>query len=343
MTRITLYPINAVAGVWEDEPFDQTNLPAQILPDVSIENVSSMFTEDTFSWVHTAMGTRDLETLNNVKYAIVHRFSVPVNLDSGKADQDSAQLVNNVAACLRLIRPMRQSASMMVGNLQSDGRVQIQTFNHPVNLFDVPMAHRGFALRNRDVADLQAVIGEFQRAMRGQFWKFRMSVSFHDGGYFAVPYWKSRFALWCSAVEALFTSQNINHQGRLVATERIKWFLGENTSIFAPGDIPSFMPKSHYTVGEVVVDLCEVRNCIAHGDKIPDRFFQPLPNGYLGESGNIINVLHDALSFIIRTSLLRILKDNLLDHFADSQASDAYFGAASLTRSALTKAKHKMP
>ena len=338
-TRVTLYPINGVAQFIQDDPFDHSELPAQIVPDVTIENVKSMFNKETFSWVGSEMGKHDMETLGGVEYAIVHRFEVPY-LDSGNADLKSAELVNNIAACLRLVRPMRQFGSLLVGNLRPDGTIEVQTFNHPVKLMDVPQLQKGFSLRNRDVDDLQSVANAYLRGMNGEgekfdFEKFRMAVSFHDTGHFAVSYWKSRFILWCSALEGIYTSQNKNHQGSNVAKERIKWFLGKKTSIFAPGDIQSFMSQPNYTVSDVVDDLYEVRNCIAHGDRIPERFFKIVPRGYLDADGNILTVLHDGLSFIIRASLLRILKDNLLEHFADGPASEKYFGAAGLTNSAL--------
>ena len=225
----------------------------------------------------------------------------------------------------------------MVGNLRADGTIEIQTLNHPVNLMDVPQLQKSFSLRNRDVMELQSVVNEFMKGMTGEFWKFKMSVSFHEGGHFAVSYWKSRFMLWCSAVEAIYTSQNPDHRGSRVAKERIKWFLGGGTSIYISGDIQSFMRKASYKVGNVVDDLYKVRNCIAHGERIPDRFFKIVPHGYLGEDGSSLTVLHDGLSFIIRASLLRILKNNLLDHFADGPASEKYFGAAGLTNSAFKK------
>ncbi len=335
-TQVTLYPISGVTESWQDDPFDHSMLPAQVVPDVTIENVKAMFNQPTFSWVGSEMGIRDMETLAGVKYAIVHRFEVP-HLDTGQAQQQSADLVNNIAACLRLIRPMRQFASLMSGSLRADGTIEIQTFSRPVNLMDVPQLQKSFALRNKDVLELQSVANEFLRGMKGEFWKFKMSVSFHDSGHFAVSYWKSRFMLWCSAVEAIYTSQNSDHRGSKVAKERIKWFLGERTSIFMPGDIQSFMPKASYRVGNVVGDLYQVRNCIAHGERIPGRFWTTVPRGYLGEDGSVITVLHDGLSFIIRASLLRILKNNLLEHFADGPASEKYFGAAGLTNSALKK------
>jgi hypothetical protein len=47
---------------------------------------------------------------------------------------------------------------------------------------------------------------------------------------------------------------------------------------------------------------------------------------------NVLDVLLEGISFIIRASLLRILEENLLDHFASGTAAEAYFGGAGLTR-----------
>jgi len=341
-TGVTLYPIYAVTHAWQDDPFDHTKLPAQIVKDVTIERVDSMFNEQTFSWISSEMGKQEISNLKGIQFAIVHRFQLPA-FDTDQAQNQSAELVNKVAACLRVIRPMRQFASLMAGSLRADGTIDIQSITHPDNLMDVPEVQKTFALRNKDVSELQTLIDEFLRAMNGQFWKFRMSVSFHESGHFAVSYWKSRFMLWCSAVEAIFTSQRPDHQGSKVAKERIKWFLGAGTSIYMPGDFQSFMPKASYAIGDIVDDLYEVRNYVAHGERIPDRFFTMSPDGYLGENGSILTILHDGLSFIIRASLLRILKNNLLQHFVDGPTSEMYFGAAELTNSALNKRAKTSP
>src|SRR5260370_26616958 len=149
---------------------------------------------------------------------------------------------------------------------------------------------------------------------------------------------------WCSALESIFTSRLPEHKGSLVAKERIKWFLGATTCIYASGDILSFEPQSKITIADVIDELYELRNCLAHGEKTPDTFFAVKRPG-LDQSLNLLEVLHEAISFIIRESLLRVLEHDLSNHFADGPASEAYFGAAGLTdsqirqrqRSALTK------
>lgn len=333
MKRVTLYPVAGLTSAWEDEPFDLSQLPASILPSVTIENVSPMFKDDTWNLFKTELGKRDMEVLEKVNHAIVHRYES--NYSDSDADLQSVDLVHNVAACLRLIRPMRQFALVIGGTLLPDDAIQVQHFDHPIHLWEIPQIQKGFFLRNRDVAELQAVIPAFQNAMAGEYWKFRMPVSLYEAGHFQDRFWKSRFILWCSAIDAIFTSQTRDreHSGSRVAIARIKWFLGAATKIYAPGDVPSFAPQPEPTVADVVDDLYEVRNCIAHGDKVPDRFFSQTMRW--GESGNLLATLEEAASFIVRTSLLKILKSNLLNHFKGGPESQTYFRSNGLTRSQL--------
>ena len=261
-------------------------------------------------------------------------------MDGNPDDIESAKLIRNLVACLRLIRPMRQRTGLMRGVLR-DSKIDVRHFEHPRTILEVPEVQKLFHLRNADLDLLKAIAPEFLRAMAGEFWKFRMSVEFHEGGHFQDLYWKARHSLWCSAVEALFTSQAPEHRGSLVAEERIKWFLGEGTSIYHAGDIPGYIrPQPNIIVGDVVDGLYTLRNCIAHGDKVPNEFFERrLRQGVNGELSQL-QVLVEALSFIIRKSLLRILRDGLLNSFADAAASEAYFEAAGLTSTAIRRRRN---
>lgn len=54
-----------------------------------------------------------------------------------------------------------------------------------------------------------------------------------------------------------------------------KWFLRESTSIYAPGDVQSLSwGGNEWTLADVLDDLYTVRNCIAHGDRVPDFLYQ---------------------------------------------------------------------
>jgi len=54
-------------------------------------------------------------------------------------------------------------------------------------------------------------------------------------------------------------------------------------------------------------------------------------------------MLLEAISFIIRHSLLKILRDGLLNDFKDAQSSQAYFGAQGLTKNLLKKSAAHYP
>jgi len=342
--NFSLYGIYDLAGGADDEHFDRTLLPFSVVEGVQIENVSALLTTDTFDCVKERIGSDAMSHLRGVEYALVHRYSPKAFLDSDGnwvgeeiQSQSSADLVRNVAACLRIVRPMRQSAQLMWGGVREDRRLDVLGFDAPIDHHEVPEVQKHFHLRNRDVDDLRFYAPHFLRAMREQFWKFRMAVQFHELGHFQSLAWKARYILWASAIESIYTSHNSGHKGSMVAKERIKWFLGAGTSIYPPGDISKLLPDPGITVGDIVDDLYEVRNFIAHGDKIPDHFFQDsLRKGFNGDV-NALDVLMEASSFVIRASLLKILRERLLEHFEDATSADAYFGSASLTWSEIKK------
>lgn len=338
--NFTLYPIYSLAGAphafSDNEQFDLDKLPFEIVEDVRIEDISGLFPKDTFDLFTERLGKDRLEDLKGVHFALVHRYPDPLGYPQ---EQQSDEKVQMCAACLRLIRPMRQTVLSMRGRIQN-GMFDVSHFELPAaNLVEVPEVQKLFQLRNRDADDLRAYAPEFLRGMRGEFWKFRMAVQFHQLGHFQALDWKARFLLWCSAIESIYTSRHWEHKGSLVAASRIRWFLGEGTSIYAPGDISSLLSDPRITVGSIVRDLYTLRNYVAHGDRIPDQFFTETQRAGFNGGISKIEVILEAASFIIRASLLKILREHLVDHFADAGPAEAYFGARGLTLTALRESK----
>ena len=352
--RFVLYPISAVSDGWDDEGFDRDRLPFELAEGVRIEAVHDRFREDAFDHATKMLGEEIVHSLRGVRCALVYRYDSEAreNPETGKIirgyeiDRNAEILTRNVAACLRLIRPMRERALVMRGTIRDDGTFDVTGFDIPnLHLLEVPEVQKLFALRNQDADNLRQFLPAFVRAMRGEFWKFRMAVQFHELGHFQPLDYKARYLLWCSAIESVYTSHTWEHQGTLVATSRIKWFLGEKTSIYAPGDISRLLQDPHVIVGAVVGDLYEMRNFMAHGDKIPDRFFNEFPRQSFNGDVTRVEVLIEAASFIIRASLLKILRDGLLDHFADAEPAEAYFAGQGipLTRSTLRAQRPPRP
>jgi hypothetical protein len=338
--RFLLYAIYGVAREWEsDEPFDVSQLPYEIAEGAMLEDVSPFIKEGAFNLWKDLMGSHDIETLERVHYALVYRYDVDISRMDEEAEQkEKAEfLLRHLAALLRLIRPMRQNVVEIHGEVLADETFDVQGFGRP-NRVEVPEVQKLFTLQNRDLEDLRKYAPEFLKAMRGEYWKFKMAIQFHDNGHFRDEFWKARYILWCSAIEALFTSSTgPEHKGSLLAIERIKWFLGADTRIYPPGEIHKYLPQSSLTLKDVLAELYTVRNLVAHGERVPDHFLQDHRREGINNFICTREVLLEAASFIIRASLLKILQEGLLEHFKGSSESDAYFGAQGLTNTEIRK------
>ena len=342
--NFTLYTIHRLADEWEDGSFDLARLPLEIAEGVRIEELAPLLRPDAFDYVVTQMGTWAVEKLKQSRYAFIHRYEAGSQIINGELVQEhesaesSAQLLRLIAACLRLIRPTRQTTESMHGKVREDGTLDIFGFDHPVDLSDTPQNQKLFHVRNQHADALIEYAPKFLKAMKDEFWKFRMATQFHQLGHFQQWDFKARYMLWASAIESIYTSNHPEHRGSLVAKERIKWFLGENTSIYPKGELSPYEMDPKITLGQIIIPMYEVRNFLAHGDRIPDSYFQKhLRKGIDSDPLNVLTVLYEAMSFIIRTSLLKILRDGLLNHFAGAKESQAYFGAVGLTKTPLKK------
>jgi hypothetical protein len=354
LTRFSLYPIGSVArgrpiGV-EDESFDLGLLPFETVKDVHIEDVSPLIRKGDFDVHRPGIGEYRIQELEGIKYAIIHRHpqhgpdsETGEYLVDGAQKERSRKLVREIAACLRIIRPIANSAQFCEGEVTSSGELCNIGFDEPIPSFSLPINQRQFSLRNDDAKALRSYAPLFIAALAGSFWKFRMAVQLYDTGYFQHEHDKIRFFLWTSALEALFTSHNSEHTGSLVAKERIKAHLGASCPIYPQGELVSLVPDPGLTIAGIVDEIYCLRNHIAHGDKVPDYYWQF--EGRVDLDGHLsrTDMLIEAISFIVRRSLLLILKNNLLNHFQDAASSEAYFGSQQLTKKEIKNRLGKRP
>jgi hypothetical protein len=326
-----------------DGHFDDSLLPFQIMGDVYVEEVSSRIPKDEFDYCKSALGTETTKYLEQVKYAIIHRFPSiekdPITgnlvLEQELADR-SRMLVQEIIACLRLIRPITQNVQFMGGSVEPDGTLRHMHFDNPFSYVSSLPNQRLFGIRTVDIQSLKYYAPLFVAAMEGNYWKYRMAVEMFQSGYFQHSHWKLRFFMWTAALEALFTSHtNAQHRGSLVAKERVKFIVGASTLIYPPDERSQYEADPKLTVADVIDEIYCLRNHIAHGDKVPDYYFHT--PGRQALSGTLYKgeVLLEAISSIVRQALLSILKNGLLNHFADAASSESFFAANALTKSAI--------
>jgi hypothetical protein len=135
--------------------------------------------------------------------------------------------------------------------------------------------------------------------------------------------------MWATALDGLFTSAK--HWGSDLASRRIQHFLGADTRIYKQADFASYMLVPSLTLKQVVPDIYKLRNRFAHGEWVPKEFLDR--PGYSGKAGEVLNyadVLLEATSIILRMSLVRILKEDLIEIFGTKSQLDWYFSRAGL-------------
>jgi hypothetical protein len=196
------------------------------------------------------------------------------------------------------------------------------------------------AVRTSDLDDLRFYAPHLIQAFKDQRWKLIMAIDMFQSGFFQHSYWKLRFFMWTAALEALFTSHTSEkHRGSLVAKERIKSLLGPKTLIYPAGELSEYDTDPKHTIEDVLDEIYCLRNHLAHGDMVPNYYFQT--PGRIGINGSYCKreTLAEACSSIVRQCILRILKDGLLPHFTNDVTASSYFSSLGLTKDILTKAQ----
>jgi hypothetical protein len=151
--NFNFYPIYWLADEASDEPFDLTRLPFDIAEDVRIEAVSDRFRDDAFTLWASGVGSIVVDELERVRFALVHRYSPAPIFDDrqliGETQRSAASqnVVRTLAACLRLVRPMRQNALRIHGSVRGeDGSFDVRGFDLP-NFIEVPEVQKLFMFR----------------------------------------------------------------------------------------------------------------------------------------------------------------------------------------------------
>lgn len=316
--QVQLIPLERFA-----EPvFDLSLLPFEIPPGIKVADVSAMMPPSDFEYMEAEVGKHTMRFFNSpLKFGLVHRYTLPASSDDVVV-KERAGLLNNVFALLRIIRPHRRQGG--AGGTITDEKPRFNSLLFPHDSLDVPEAVKLFGIRSGDLVKLRNLLPIFLKAMNGPYWPIRMAVQYYYMGYEQND-WRGRYLCWgSSALHALYS-----HQGRKIIP-RVSKFLGENSLIYDPVDHPEyeFLPPNPLTIKDVLADVNEVRNDIAHGDRIPDRFFTAGGGRQtLGGSSIYLAVLEDAQSFIIRESLLKILGEGLIEKFRDRGLRAQYWKA----------------
>jgi hypothetical protein len=316
-----------VVPLWLAWDFDRKRLPFRIKENVFVQDISGLLNDDSFSQGQLdSLGGRERERLIGHPYGLVAHYFGDSAICGTRIDSQIQKLVREIMAYLRLVRPTPRAGVYVQGAVRDDGSLDVTSFTleQQQAIDRVDSSNR---LRTSDLEILQELVPALHHGMQGEYWKFRMAFEFHEAAYVVgLPYWKAGFASKMSSIEALYTSMKC--QGKKVAHSRILAFLGGDSPIYS-GDEELFhdnepsVPK--VTIAECLEDLYRLRNCVAHGDRIPKEFFDTkLARGYDMHITKL-DFLSEAATSISRQGIIRIAREGLFDHFRDNDSADDFF------------------
>jgi hypothetical protein len=347
--KIQVFPIAVDTVGWRGDPVLKGPFSILAAENLTIENVSHLITEKTFSlWkMDCNISKQTADDLEGVQFAIVHRFSSPAERDT-ELDLRSTELGDLAYTCLSLIRPTRRSRAMHIpGVIRQDGTFDPQGFTARPELADVPEIQKLFVVREQDIEVLTSVLPEFMHLyqkddngkLKDEYEPIRMAVQLYGEAY-SLSYWKARHILWWSAIEALYGDGEDTTPARIYALFGDKNLVdGYQHIIYEKGDIPSCYytsPECLHTLGEMVPLIYEVRNFSAHGLKVPDSHFRSRPHPF-GQDAIGLDVLAEAATFIIRKTVIEILRRGWREEFKDRAGRENFW----LTKFALPKGQCK--
>ena len=200
---------------------------------------------------------------------------------------------------------------------------------------EVPKIQRLFAVGPQDVELLRSVLPAFLQlypkdstgSIKPEYEPLRMAVQLYEQAY-SLHYWKARHILWWAAIEALFGNAEDAVMARIYAIfgdgDLSKGF---ERSIYERGDLPGSIlitPANDHKLGDVLPLIYDVRNFSAHGDRVPDWLFENVPHPLDG-SAQMLDVLAEAATFIIRKTIVGLLHKGLQGEFKERKTRDDFW------------------
>jgi hypothetical protein len=328
--KITVTPVPEVSDpLMDGESFPASDLPFEVYPDVFLADVHEQVKNADYSlWARDFLSKEDVKKLQGWRYALIHYFDAE-EYSTSRPDENSKTLVQRVFLGLRIVRPSWTPYQYLRAIVRPDGSFAPGAFSQALKgRLTVPSCDAVNRIRRKDAELLRAVMPALIEAYDTKCEPVSRAMRILELGYL-IEFIDVKQLLWTTALDALFTSAR--HWGSDIAIRRIKNFVGADARIYDPADFPSHVTVPPFTVNDVAWDVYRLRNKFAHGEWIPKEYLGR--RGYVGKAGNALtyaDVILEATSIILRKSLIRVLKENLLEVFRSKDALDWHFSRQGL-------------
>lgn len=330
--KVTIVPVCGLAE-WNAEPFDKSLLPFEIAQGVQLADVQSLMAgADIDYWERSGfLSKRDVQAIKQWRYALVHTFQA----EEGQSypEKESEELIHRIFWGLRIVRPSRTPYEYLQARLFSGNKIDPFSYSHREReLLFVPDSETLNEIRTRDALELHSITPTLLRVYETNCKFVMRAIRNLEVGYISI-FADVQQLLWVTGLDSLFTSHKWKHNGMWVATERIKKFLGPDYRIYKDGDLPPYIATPTQTVADVARDVYRLRNFFAHGEWPGQEWTKErFRNGVGAEPIAYAEMLREATSVLLRASLVKILKEDLLDLFGNKQKMNTYFTRFGLVR-----------
>ena len=288
--------------------YSAVSRPYELADGISIREISSIRWD--VSSVKGFISERDREDLADTRYwlcAAKHVF--------GDVGDELYEATTHAAMALQIICPIGAKHTFLKFQQTSEGWDNIGSY-HPRDLLSTNLG-RITHLEHQGLTHFEPVYAGIRRAFAEKLVRLQNPVLLLEHGMQNNVNLGS--LMFVMALDMLFMAGEISP-----FMQRMGGFLGLDSLIFPPDSLMNYQPKT--TVREVINDLYDLRNIIAHGQEIPKQPYRERRD-LISTGGQRINhdvyyyseLMLESGLFMLTTALRKVFTEGLFDDVADPE------------------------
>ncbi len=300
----------------------------QVRPDVWIKRAAAGVADQFDPWTHYFSG-RQIEALRSSRFWLQHDFrDVPAKESDAK--RKARESIMNAFLAYQLVLPAgtHETGGLVILCRRKSTGLELSSAVVLAPMFPTRWVKK---MSVRDMVDgnqLSSLASGVQQAINANISRLLNALQLLKLGLQASDT-LIRTLLWVTALDGLVMAGNSKE-----FASRLKRFLGGSANVF-PALSGLGQPK--YRLCDVVEDLYDLRNHIAHGRTLDGRFARA--EGFYTSAGQLLDgyhsgymyceVLHECAPFLLCMTIREICKRGLVATVGDAKRWRAYLNKAS--------------
>jgi hypothetical protein len=320
--KITITPVFGLPQppMDDNDDFSSKDLPFEVWPGVYLAYIHEQMENTDFSlWAREYLSKEDVKKIQAWQYALVNYYDEEQYLH-GDSEALSRELVHRIFIGLRIVRPSSVPYQYLHAQIGPDGGFEPSGFMRAEMRLTVFPCDSWAPVRRKDAEMLKAIVPALLEAYKTDCQPVIRAMRILEVGYIS-EFPDVKQLMWAIGLESLFTSDK--HSGAQLAIRRIRQFLGSKTRVYEQSDFQRHVSVPALTLKNVLGDIYDVRNKLAHGEWIPKEYLDK--PGYPRGARSYGDILLEATGIILRLALIKILRESLLETFGSKDNLDRHF------------------